>query len=617
MNPEIRSNREIIGQLFDDISNNIYNQISGENKKINVYDWPVKFRYIDNAPWSYENFATKLELGKYDIQPKKFLRPYLEKYLKDESPEKAIIKPRQSELTENQINQNLYYAIELKLKIGHYFPTDDLGDAISNEKIATAIRESPYIANQLVGQGNVRRYIFNSGGLFTITGAMKKSGGRAGSRDILVFDEWDWIKESVLGVYKNMLSHSFYKWIRFISTGTAPGIGIDKQVNLGSDNNWFFKCPKCKKEQGYIWPDSIINIFERPADISNKKYYDRLNKVYIGCVKCGKYIDRNSLIYAKNALWVPKKKFLEGIYGSYRLTAPMIPWKTGKEIISEYHKLADYRSQFFNEVWGIAHIEGGSKISEAEIYACKGTYTQLRERIGILNNISVGIDWGINSSWILIIAGNMIPGSVKPAIIYLEEINLDVLLKNNIAMKDINGHLERVCQIIDIFRPEIIIDDQNGPGHAVHGQLAQRYPGRTWGVFYDTSEGRKTPRLSKLLEPQWNDSQKRLTISKVRGIKSMIYTFRNQDILIPEFGENQEVMHTFVRHMQGLSIQNRLDIESQRDFEVPIKLGPEHFFDTTIYALTGYNSLIPNYSNESPGVIIPKTISTKPQQRYY
>ena len=88
------------------------------------------------------------------------------------------MKNRQSEFSENHINQALFLAMTRPhTRVVHVFPTDELGYAMSNEKIMPAIINSPNIRNQLLGQGAVQRYMFKNGSLYSITGAMKKGGG--------------------------------------------------------------------------------------------------------------------------------------------------------------------------------------------------------------------------------------------------------------------------------------------------------------------------------------------------------------------------------------------------------------------------------------------------------
>ena len=242
-------------------------------------------------------------------------------------------------------------------------PQMGLVDAASKEKIAPACENSPKIAALL--KSKAIRYIeFNNLSSYEVTGVLRKSGGRAGSKDIITFDESDFIPDSVYHIYTQMLSHSKLALIRNVSTSTTPNIGIDLQVSEGSDNHWFWVCAKCKHEQEFIFPESVINFFDWSglADLGNESYLKKLDKVYLGCVKCKEPVDRNSDFYCANSRWIASREALMGDNSSYRVTAGMIPWKTGKELTHKFYSLQVYPNVFYNEVWGTTFLRAENKI---------------------------------------------------------------------------------------------------------------------------------------------------------------------------------------------------------------------------------------------------------------
>lgn len=572
--------------------------------------WVTQNRWIDGAPWSFSSMGPRIEYGEHDVQSEVLHRPYLLPYLRDAAPEKSVIKNRQSEFTENSINEGLYYVLTRPhTRLSHVFPTDDLGDMVSNEKIAPAIRESPRIRLQLQ-QGAVRSYRFQNGGLYTITGAMKKTGGRAGSRDIVLYDEYDFIPESIVGVYDELMSHSALRYRRFVSTPTVPGIGISKRVKEGCEYDWIVKCPACNKEQIFEWPGSIIGFFDL-LDLPREspKYEHQLHKAFIGCLKCGRYLNRNSEHYVTRSQWIAQKPHLAQTKASYQVTGFMIPWKTGKELLRSYHDLSAYPSQFMNEKLGLAHIKGNNRLTEHEMAACQRPWGMVQERIGSLTNVAVGIDWGEKSSWVVISASGA--DSSRPgqrSVVFVEEINDQTLAANGFARTDTTQHVVRACQIIDHWHPDIIITDGNGLGMDRATEIVNRYPRRAWAAFFDTAEMGRQLRQSKLIKPTWAEGSRKVTFSKLNTLKELMNDYRRQVVGFPKMIDAAaEVLRKFVQHHMGLGIQPRWSVEMDREYEIVVKFGEDHLLDSDFYSKIGWDHLTGHGAQNSPGVILKRT----------
>ena len=570
-----------------------------------VVSWIQRNRWIDGAPWSFNSLGPRIEYGAHDIKSDKLARDYLLAYLRDQSPEKSVMKNRQSEMTENSINEQLFYLMTRPhTRTSHVFPTDDLGDMVSNEKIGTAIYDSPKLRSQLM-QGAVRSYKFRNGSLYTIMGAYKKTGGRAGSRDIVVYDEFDLIPESIVGIYNELMSHSALRLNRFISTPTSPGVGIHKKVSEGSENEWVVKCEACNKEQIFSWPANIIGFFDLlETDRDHPNYEKHLHNVYIGCQKCGKYINRNSEHYRKTALWIPRKPNLVGIKASYYQIGLMIAWKTGKEFLRSYHDLSGYVSQFHNEKLGVAFIKGENRLAEFEVTSCQRNWRMFELRSAALTKVSLGVDWGERSSWLQVHAGNA--DATRPdmrCLVYAEEIN-ETTLRSFGYGGATTDHVKRVLQVIDIFQPDIIITDGNGMGMDRAAEIIQKYPRRAWAAFFDTAEMGRQLRQSKLLIPQFTEGTKRVTFSKLNMLKEVQNEFRRGMFGFPKIvDEAAEVLRKFVHHQLGLGIQPRWSTEMDREYEIVVKFGEDHMLDANFYAKLGFDKLTGYGNSQSPGVI--------------
>lgn len=601
--------RGFVGRCFSQASKKITEHaesvLNWENVRADQVKWIESHRWINGNPWSYSSSGPFIEYGdtdrQYDILP----RPYLIPFLQDTCKIKSIEKCRQSELTENHINESLWWgATRPATKIVHVFPTDSLARDVSNEKIQVAAEESPEIY-KLIKAISVRRLKFKNNSIYAMAGATSKYGGRATSRDIIIFDEVDLIAEEAFGVFERLLEHSALQLIRYISTPTVPNIGIDARVQKGCGNHWQIKCPKCKRRQFFKFPENIINFFDVSTyDPESPEYRKRLNKVYIGCRFCKHYIDRCSKGYAATSRWVPAKSSLVDIHNSYYLPMFLIPWKTGREMLRKYHELSDYIFQFMNEVIGCAYVKSGSQLSVDDMRKNCRPWKMMVGRTSSMQCVSAGIDWGLKQSWIVISAtGVEASAPHKRCIVYVEEINEQVL--KACGFKGLsNEHELRAAQIIDAFSCDLIINDANGLGADRNTYLINRYPKRAWGAFFDTAEMKKQITQSKLLVPNWNAAARKVTFSKLNVWKEIQSEYRRGLCLLPHMdGDRDSILQKFIEHHLALVTQPTWNTEYQREYEKVVKVEiNDHLADADQYSAIGCWKLMGGRSGRIPGI---------------
>lgn len=587
------SSRRSYGKALEFIS-----ELEQHKRASDIVDWIARNRWIKNSPWSWENPGGKIDAGeKDDPHPKHVLRDYLFAYLRDDSQEKVAIKPRQAEMSETAINEAAFYACTKGSQISHIFPTDGAADGFSEEKIMPALKDSPGISSMLL-RAKIRRYMFHGGGIYSVMGALGRAAGRSPSRDILFFDEYDYMPESIVQAFRDLTSHSQLQLIRYLSTPTVPGVGIDGVAQKGSGNEWVVTCPKCRQDQILKWPDNICNMFEAAShEINDVTYEGKLNKIYIGCAHCGHPFDRNSPEYAKNSRWVAQRPHRQGIFSSYYFTGLMLPWKTGKELARKYHLLQHYIWQFQNDVIGTAYLKGSNRLSEADIRPCHSGWHMTFQRTMTMGTMSLGVDWGETESWVVVSCDGYDPIPARRAIIYLERITKEELIRNGIDPAMPAAHAERVYQIAIKYGVNIIVDDANGIGVDKHKHLMRKLPGRVWGAFFDTTDADK-PHDSKLIIPRWEEGRKTVTFSKIIVLKEVQQEFRTQQIAIPaDTAEHHETIELFVKSCQNLGIQPRWDMTSEREYEIVSKFGPDHFLDALFYSYIGFHKLKGTYTH--------------------
>jgi hypothetical protein len=565
-----------------------------------VQKWITENRIIQGRKFSYEDAHIAMMLGDKDKKLETAPRPYLRQCINDIAREKSIIKCRQSEYTETEINENIYLCASRPFtNVRHIFPTAGMALQIGKEKISPAIEQSPKIAEQVQKPYNVTSKEFKNGSFYTIDSSWTDYQGRGPSSDKLTFDEYEIQNPQIEEIFSESTSHSEIGRRTRISTPKFPGSGIDLMFNRGSKFEWHITCPKCNKEQIMTFPDNIINFFDitSPGEIGSEAYTKKIDRVYIGCKHCGTYIDRTSQHYLTNSRWIAGNTTLIPIKTSYRVSYFMLPWKTGKEILFKYHQFR-FVNQFFNEVIGMAYVTKEAEISREIFEQCQDlSFTNQFGKIGNLKNVSVGVDWGV-VSWAVVRASSQYDNKMS-RIIYIERIDEQSLMNNGFIGNQ-TDHAIRVSQIADYFNARIIINDANGIGVDRNSYLIRKYPTRAYGCFYDTAENQKQKRNIKLIIPQWNESKRIVTVSRLETFKMLLQEYEARKVTIPRL---DPMVETFIEHHSNLVIERYEDETTGAIVEEVGKIGPDHLAHADVYAKIGFDKMVNTLRETSIGVI--------------
>lgn len=562
-------------------------------ENLSLETWIEENRFLQNKPFSFYNPDILMDLSKYDKPLKIAPRPYLIAYLNDFCRDKTIIKCRQSEFTENEININLARCLRRPFtNVLHIFPTLRMAEKIAKSKIMLAVAGSPKILDQAIKPLASTYYHFQNGSIYSIDGSWGSMTGRAGSFDRITFDEYEFHNKSIEGIVSQMLSHSSLKELSRISTPLFPGGGVDEKYNKSCQFEWIVTCPSCNTTQVLSFPENIINFFELDAlSLESETYFEKINEVYIGCKNCKTYIDRTSKQYCETSKWVPLRPYLLQEVHGYRITAFMLPWKTGKEILKEYHK-ARFIHQFYNEVLGYAYKSAEASIDEAMFWRCeKRSLVNIQQGLQNAKKVSIGVDWGI-VSWVVIRARGIPPEEKKCHIIYAEKIDKQSLIKHGYKGEQ-TDHAKRVEELAKFFHADIIVNDANGIGVDRNSYLITKFPGQAFGCFYDTAEIVRQKMKSKVIEPQW--SKDKIVVSRVGSFKKLIEEYRSGNIYIPAI--NEEIKE-FIQHHLNIGVERMFDEKTGSEYEIVGSSGADHYAHADNYSKIGYDKI--NYLSDKP-----------------
>jgi len=307
----------------------------------------------DYLDWVYDNWTARGE-------PLEFVKhKYLEQIYKDQSREIVYCKSAQCGATERMITEALWLPDQFKENALYLFPnTGDVSDLVQ-ERIDEPINASSYLS---VVSGRAKRIAGKqadkvglkrmSKGFIYFRGSNKATQIISVSADALFIDELDRMNQDNVPFFNKRLKHSKRKWLRWASTPTIPGIGIDEKFQESDQHHCHVKCNDCDTWQ--------VLDFENNID---------QEKLQLVCKECRKEI----VPWEMDMKWIPKNP--ESEIRGYHITQLYSPMLDVKELVKESLKTDEFnKMQFYNQSLGLAYEPKGAKITDADIQACIRDY---------------------------------------------------------------------------------------------------------------------------------------------------------------------------------------------------------------------------------------------------
>jgi len=583
--------------------NELKNQIEFRYQNGEIWNWISENRNIFGEPWDWEYSRIPMHPGIEDLKNldlyeenekyylRKAPRPYLRQYINETASIKSSIKCRQSEATENEINTNLFFTnTHSYFNVRHLFPTAGVAKKVAEEKINIAVETSPKISRRSIPPRNITKKHFLGNSFYTVDGAFNEFGGRGPSSDRIVYDEYNFHNSKIKEIYASSTDHSRYGGQQiYISTPTFPGMGIDVEYQNGCQYSWHFKCPnpKCGLQQVFLFPGNVINFIEKGSLLNKEEEDEKLNNVYLGCRYCKTYINKTDEFYIKNSRWIAKYPIRGKTHASYAITGMMLPWRTGRDLNSAYLRMR-FVNQFYNEKVGVSYIGDSTRVQKEQVEACQDFgFRNIVRKIGGLKNLSFGIDWGDEESWLICIGDGLGIGEIanKMRVILALRIAKDTLLKYGIENSSDN-HVVLAMKIIDIIGHDIIINDANGVGIRDNAKLYKKYKDKSFGSFYDTTEQRPEVINKSSIQVNFNEKQGIVTIPRTVELTASMESFIYKDVLIPLI--ETKTMWTFVEHIHALASNHYYDDEHDKIVQIVGHIGPDHFAHAYTLARIGY-----------------------------
>jgi hypothetical protein len=296
---------------------------------------------------------------------------YLKDIIEDDHKEIAVKKSAQCGISEAMLIETTKKAIENK-KSMYVFPNDALLGDFVNDRVNPQYKNNPSIRKHLSGAtDNVRLKKFGYGSIYFRGAGLNEKAltGRARSvdADIIYLDEIDIMTPDARRKFQSRLGASEIKWMRYFSTPTIPGEGIDEIYDESDQRVWHIICDKCGDEQPLTWKDNM----------------DKEN-IQVICRSCKKPLDR-----LKKGRWIPRYPGRK-IHG-YWINKLMCSRTDLEEMIERYKSRREVEVyEFWTSDMGLAYEQRGQKITDADLNKCKGRYDDQESGSHTVMGVDIG-----------------------------------------------------------------------------------------------------------------------------------------------------------------------------------------------------------------------------------
>lgn len=303
----------------------------------------------------------------------------------------TIMKSAQMGLTEVAINVTFFTVDVLKRDVLYVLPTALNASDFSKSRFNTALLHSPYLADLFTDTNTVGLKQAGGTNLY-IRGSRGDSNLKSIPVSVLVLDEADEMDQRAIWLALERLSGQMHKFVFSLSTPTIPNFGIHKLYLQGTQEHFYFLCPRCGRLTEFIFPDCLEITGESISD-------PRVRDSYLKCKECKKKIEHEEKPeFLKKAYWEPTQNVDEehrSFYINQMYSYTVKPWELAQ---AYFRGVGDEAAmvEFFNSKQGLPYIPDGGQVTDGELENAIRNYFKENQRpnVGDDRCIVLGIDQG-------------------------------------------------------------------------------------------------------------------------------------------------------------------------------------------------------------------------------
>lgn len=241
----------------------------------------------------------------------------------------------------------------------YVLPTQGLAGDFSKGRLDAIIDLSPDLKDLFKSVNSVGLKVTKQRANIYIRGSVSSRGLVSVPVSSAIIDEYDRCAENTYDLVTERLSGQLTKYLFSLSTPTLPEFGIDKQHQMGTKEEFHFKCPSCGKYITLKWPDNVKICGSGPGD-------PECEKSYYFCNECGAELPHEGKMdWLSTAKWVPTQH-VQG-HRSFHINQMFSSTVSPPEMVNAYHKslLSDLAAiEFKNQKMGEPHIVEGARITD-------------------------------------------------------------------------------------------------------------------------------------------------------------------------------------------------------------------------------------------------------------
>jgi hypothetical protein len=311
----------------------------------------------------------------------------------------TVMKAAQMGLTEVGINVAFHTVDVKKRDVLYVLPTALNASDFSKSRFNTALLYSEYLKNLFTDTNTVG--LKQAGGVnLYIRGSRGDSNLKSIPVSVLILDEADEMDKRAIGLALERLSGQLKKFVFSLSTPTIPNSIIHTLYKQGSQEHFYFKCPRCGRKTEFIFPDCLEICGESITDPDVKRSH-------LKCLECKKKIEHEeklqfltekSATNPDGSFWEPTVH-VDDDHRSFYINQMYSYTVTPSELALAYFRgVGDEAAmvEFHNSKQGLPYIPDGGQITDGEIDVAVQNYFKANQRpdIGSERLIVMGIDQG-------------------------------------------------------------------------------------------------------------------------------------------------------------------------------------------------------------------------------
>lgn len=319
--------------------------------------------------------------------------PFMAALYHDRSRNIVVKKAAQVGVSEWLVSYTLHAVSMRRMDVLYVLPTIEVVGDFSTTRVDMAIQVSPYLKQILRPDDHSHRGVSRVGlkrlgsNILYLRAASVRPDARSPKLKAIpvkawVGDEYDELDPRAPEMARKRMEHTDMGEERIVSTPTYVGIGIDREWENTSQQEWFLCCSAC----GHWQTPTIQHLvrefddLDRPVDWWGREE----GKAWIACEKCGRQLDRRG-----RGQWVAA--YPQRVRAGYHISKLIAPFADLAEVVANLQTVDETKvKEAWNQDLGLPYAPRGGGLAVATLDANRRDYGLADLAIGAVMGVDVG-----------------------------------------------------------------------------------------------------------------------------------------------------------------------------------------------------------------------------------